>query len=139
MIDRGGHVFLIEPDALFSRALALSLSTQKADEPSYAVTSFPDSESAEHSLETSPDRPDVFILDTELGPTRRRGLTYLQRLKAHDSPLRNIPVIVLGPDNDPAIESEARASGAAEFLPTPFSTNNLRRALRNAQMQAKRV
>lgn len=72
-------------------------------------------------INTRIDAPDLFLLDNLLP-----GLTGIElcRFIKRDKRLRHIPVIIMSAAVD--FEKQARAAGAVEVIPKPFSLKELR-------------
>ena len=67
--------------------------------------------------------PDLILLDIEM--PEMNGFEAIQRLKAPDSPAKNIPVIFLTGHSDTAMQTQGRELGAVDIIAKPFAAPDL--------------
>ncbi len=89
--------------------------------------SFDEADGVEQALRLAHAHPDVVLLDLPL--RGGDGLDALHRLR---SAFDEVPIIVLWPDDVPAIADRARATGASEIVSKRSSPQALRHAVRRA-------
>ncbi len=64
------------------------------------------------------NHPDLILLDVNMGGMD--GFETMERLKAEETDIADIPVVFLTSENDPSTEKRALALGAKDFIRKPF-------------------
>ena len=73
---------------------------------------------------------DIDVIITEYLTEPENGIEFVDRLRnGIDSPDRQIPIIMLTANSEPAIVAAARDAGVSEFLTKPFNVGGLYRRL----------
>lgn len=73
---------------------------------------------------------DIDVIITEYLTEPENGIEFVDRLRnGIDSPDRQIPIIMLTANSEPAIVAAARDAGVSEFLTKPFNVEGLYRRL----------
>lgn len=74
-------------------------------------------------------RPDLLLLDVHM--PARSGMSILAELNRDADPARQIPIVMITGDADPAVQESALAHGAKDFLVKPFEQIIVVQRLRN--------
>ncbi len=103
---------------------------QTSDTTSSLQGTGPSTADAEKLLDKNPDYlPQLILLNLQL--PGEYGLTFLQRIKEEDSPLRHIPVVVVTAEVFPDVEKRCQDLGAAGCLIKPFRIETLRETMQS--------
>ncbi len=73
--------------------------------------------------------PRLILLNLQLPD--EYGLTFLQRIKAEESPIRDVPVLIVTAEAQPKLEQRCQDLGASKCLIKPFPNETLREAMRS--------
>lgn len=85
---------------------------------------------ADQLLATNPGHlPRLILLNLQLPD--EYGLTFLQRAKADESPIRDVPVLIVTAEAQPNLEKRCQDLGASRCLIKPFPNETLREAMRS--------
>ncbi len=110
------HVLVADDEAHIGRIIKIKL-----EHGPFRVTLAFDGQEAVEALERE-DRIDLVVLDLMM--PRLSGLDVLDRIRANDK-WKDIPCIILTAAGQEEYESDARESGATDFLTKPFSPKKL--------------
>jgi DNA-binding response OmpR family regulator len=91
----------------------------------HEVISYPDGECLEEKM--AAERPDVLLLDIIL--PKRNGYEILRSLKK-DERTKQTPVVVVSSKNQESDQAWGKRQGADEYLPKPFTPEQLLTAVR---------
>jgi DNA-binding response OmpR family regulator len=91
----------------------------------HEVISYPDGEQLEEKM--AAERPDVLLLDIIL--PKRNGYEILRSLKK-DERTKQTPVVVVSSKNQESDQAWGKRQGADEYLPKPFTPEQLLTAVR---------
>lgn len=91
----------------------------------HEVISYPDGEHLEEKM--AAERPDVLLLDIIL--PKRNGYEILRSLKK-DERTKQTPVVVVSSKNQESDQAWGKRQGADEYLPKPFTPEQLLTAVR---------
>lgn len=91
----------------------------------HEVVSYPDGEQLEEKV--AAERPDVLLLDIIL--PKRNGYEILRSLKK-DERTKQTPVVVVSSKNQESDQAWGKRQGADEYLPKPFTPEQLLTAVR---------
>lgn len=116
MQRRGGHVLVVDDDALNRRLLTATLARE-----GIRTTAATDGAEALAAIEGDP--PDVVLLDIEMPGIN--GFEVLERIKTGET-TRHLPVIMISGLDDTQSVVRCLEIGADDFLPKPFDTAILR-------------
>ena len=126
MQRRGGHVLVVDDDALNRRLLTATLARE-----GLRTTSATDGDEALRVIKE--DLPDVVLLDIEMPGLD--GIEVLERIKS-DEATRHLPVIMISGLDDTESVVRCLEIGADDFLPKPFDAAILRARI-NAGLDRK--
>jgi adenylate cyclase len=113
---RGGHVLVVDDDALNRRLLTATLARE-------GIRTTAATDGAEALAAIADDPPDVVLLDIEMPGID--GFVVLERIKTSET-TRHLPVIMISGLDDTQSVVRCLEIGADDFLPKPFDTAILR-------------
>jgi adenylate cyclase len=113
---RGGHVLVVDDDALNRRLLTATLARE-------GIRTTAATDGAEALAAIADDPPDVVLLDIEMPGID--GFVVLERIKTSEA-TRHLPVIMISGLDDTQSVVRCLEIGADDFLPKPFDTAILR-------------